>query len=205
MAGNRLGIQGIALGTVDGIDLEYVHGEENSAGTLRSHNFVACSTLLSGEVRGGATALPKFLMERFAYRCVKLNLYINKQREWRFHRTEGTTGSILESFESPLPLETILVCAVLPASVRSDDIVLVYSGCDYLFVVRKYESESTLEKTYQFLGPGVCMYKVYEGYNWNRAGKVRYGVINPNEIVRPWENGEVLIPSLVRLQEYFPV
>ena len=101
-----------------------------------------------------------------------------------------------------MPLDTIVVSAVLLACVRSDDILLVCPGCDYLFVVRNRESEYTLEKTYQFLGPGVCMYKVYEYCNWNGNGKVRYSVINPNEIVRPGENGEVLIPSLARLEEY---
>jgi hypothetical protein len=101
-----------------------------------------------------------------------------------------------------LPLDTIVVSAILPASVRSDDVVLVCPGCDYLFVVRSLESESALEKTYQFLGPGVCMYKVFEYCNWNGDGKVRYSVINPNEIVRPGENGEVLIPSLAQLEEY---
>jgi len=95
MAGNRLGIQGIGLGTVDGVDPEYVRGRENSAGTVRPHHFVAFSTLLSGDVRVDATALPKFLIERFAHRCVKLNLYINEQREWGFHRTEVTAGSIM--------------------------------------------------------------------------------------------------------------
>jgi hypothetical protein len=95
-----------------------------------------------------------------------------------------------------------LVSAVLPASVRSDNIVLLCPGCDYLFLVRKHETESTLEKTYQFLGSGVCMYKVYEYCNWNGDGKVSYSVINPNEIVRTGENGEILIPSLARPEEY---
>jgi hypothetical protein len=103
MAGNRLGIQGIALGTEDGVNTEYVYSEENSAGTLRPHNFVASSTLLSGEVRVDATALPKFLIERFAYRCVKLNLYINEQRERRFHRTEVTAESMLGRLDRHCP------------------------------------------------------------------------------------------------------
>lgn len=186
MTGNRLGIQATELGTVDDVDLNYTHAAENAVVSSRPHILVASPTSISGEVRIHVASMPRVLVNRFAYRCVTLDLHVNQSPQW-------VRGGVLHNGH-PKPLEYIKVNAVVPGTFTRSGIVLICTGCDYLFVVRKHEVKSTTEEaTYEFLGPAVCMYKFDEV--GGGEGKITYSAINTNDIGRLEEHGKSLLPQ----------